>query len=507
MNRRSLYHYVTYLVIIVLLIFPLSYLSMPTELGPSGERKSQGVLASMRDEYKLSQANLGKIDAASETMKLATLGMRGVASNLLWEKANQAKMREDWTTLSATLEQIAHLQQNYVGVWMFQGWNVAYNISVEWDNYKDRYFWVIKGLRFLQEGTEYNENDPKLISEVGRVSSQKIGNADEKVEFRRLFRDDDDFHRVQAVRQRDNWLFGKDWYRIAERVVEDKQGSLGQMAELIFYSQAPMCQIYYCDAMEDDGTFGEQARGAWIQSADEWASFGGRALPGLRPDSIQRLADYYPLKTEMEKKQVEFAALTDGLYAKLKAEKMAALTEDQRRALGMSMSDMTRSDQALAEEATRLLAIDNLELADNVASKNRERARELANELAALEQQVSSIDKDRNAINYEYWSERCKSESSDEALAARQSLYAAEKDFNEGDLVGAKEKYERGFAEWRKVYDRNPYFLEDSTSFDMGLYMVSYFEVLRQLDAERPKDFPLDDIRRFHSNGHFPQLR
>ena len=52
---------------------------------------------SCASEYRLGQANLGEIDPASETIKLATLGLRGVAVNLLWEKANHYKKIEDWT--------------------------------------------------------------------------------------------------------------------------------------------------------------------------------------------------------------------------------------------------------------------------------------------------------------------------------------------------------------------------------------------------------------------------
>ena len=42
----------------------------------------------LRSSYGLSQAELGQIDPASETMKMATLGLRGVATNLLWTKAD-----------------------------------------------------------------------------------------------------------------------------------------------------------------------------------------------------------------------------------------------------------------------------------------------------------------------------------------------------------------------------------------------------------------------------------
>ena len=68
---------------IVVLLFPLFLLGQPatsssgstTEEGGGGS--SGGVLVRMRSDFGLSQAELGQIDPASETMKMATLGLRG----------------------------------------------------------------------------------------------------------------------------------------------------------------------------------------------------------------------------------------------------------------------------------------------------------------------------------------------------------------------------------------------------------------------------------------------
>ena len=87
-------------------------LATPDEPGSAG-----GLLARLRNEHKLGQANLGQIDPTSETIKLATLGMRNIAATLLWKKANDYKMREDWTAFSATAEQIIKVQPNFPTVW------------------------------------------------------------------------------------------------------------------------------------------------------------------------------------------------------------------------------------------------------------------------------------------------------------------------------------------------------------------------------------------------------
>ena len=146
-ERTSFYRKLTYLGAIVVLAFPIVWLSVPATTSKPG-----GKLAQLRKENKLSQVNLGEVDPASETIKLATLGLRGVAVNVLWEKANEFKKKEDWTNLTATLEQLAKLQPNFITFWKFQAWNLTYNVSVEFDDYNDRYYYVRRGIEFLQEG-------------------------------------------------------------------------------------------------------------------------------------------------------------------------------------------------------------------------------------------------------------------------------------------------------------------------------------------------------------------
>jgi hypothetical protein len=99
--RQRFIRKIVYACVIAALLLPLSWLSQPETTETKG-----GVLAQMRSEHQLSQAQLGEIDPASETIKLATLGMRGVAANILWTKANEYKKTEDWVGYSAALEQI-----------------------------------------------------------------------------------------------------------------------------------------------------------------------------------------------------------------------------------------------------------------------------------------------------------------------------------------------------------------------------------------------------------------
>ena len=104
------------------------------------------------------------------------------------------KRLENWDQLESTLNALIKIQPNFVKVWEFQAHNLSYNISMEFDDFESRYHWVKKGIRFLTTGLPYNISDHRMTDNLGMFTGMKIGNADEKVQFRRMFRADTDFH-------------------------------------------------------------------------------------------------------------------------------------------------------------------------------------------------------------------------------------------------------------------------------------------------------------------------
>ncbi len=169
-SRSSFVRKIVYLVAIAVLLMPLFWLSQPATTAAKGVQGSPGgVLAQLRDdpEHPLSQAQLGQIDPTSVTIKLATLGMRGIAANILWEKANDFKLKKDWANFGATLNQITKVQPNFVSIWLNQAWNVSYNISVQFDNYRERYRYVIKGCDFLKRGDQVQQSPAAAALGIG----------------------------------------------------------------------------------------------------------------------------------------------------------------------------------------------------------------------------------------------------------------------------------------------------------------------------------------------------
>jgi hypothetical protein len=489
-QRRSLYRKVVYLCAIAALLIPLSFLSQPATTQSSG-----GKLAKLRGEYELSQANLGDIDPASETIKLATLGMRGVAANILWEKANDCKKREDWTGLSATLQQITRLQPNFVSVWRFQAWNLSYNVAVEFDDYHDRYYWLMKGVDFLKEGISYNAREPILLWDIGWFISQKIGRADDHKQYRQLFKEDDDFHGSRPLAQRDNWLVGQEWFIKGQQLVDKFGLAIKGTSPLIFHSNPGMCLINYADTLEEEGTFGEVAKTAWKKAEAAWQSYGNRDLPTTW-NVFVRLNDKERQDERLKQATADLEAITPpGLKDEILKEKRAKLEKRELDALDAPADKRTAEQSSLVVGATEKTKISLLEIADRIQGPKRVEALKLAEVGNSAENMSKIIDNERGIVNFEYWRMRGQMERTDEALEARKLCYQAEKAYDDADLVQAKAKYEAGLQKWREVLDAYPQLLFENIEMeDLKKIIDRYRTLLHAVGETFPDPFVLQNV-------------
>ncbi len=495
---------VIYIAAIAALLYPLFRIGQPASRSSQGEANPGGVLAQLRSQYNLSQAELGEIDPTGESLKLATLGMRGVAANLLWTKANTYKMKEDWDNFGATLNQITKLQPNFIAVWEFQAHNLSYNISVEFDDYRQRYHWVKKGISFLMGGTHYNRDNPRLLHTLGWYNGQKFGRADEHVQFRQLFREDDEFHseiNANGVTvddgagydgRPDNWLVGQLWYKHAIDAVDKKGMPLKSKSPLIFRADYPMSQINYASDIEDEGILGQYARRAWTKGGEQWAKYGTESLPTSWGHNI-RLGDHPQIKAEIERLRAKFDKLTGLVRETLLQEKIAKLTPEQQAVLKLAESELNETNYPIYRTAKEKTPVTHAEVAQRTPAEVRDQAAKLAAKLDEQETLAMRTASYRGTINYEYWETRCNAEQTETAVSAREFLYKAEKARNKADLETARQMYEASFKLWKALFDNPNYerMQDNIEASDLVEAIQRYQRMLQQLDEELPENFVL----------------
>jgi hypothetical protein len=509
MNRNVAFRRkIVYISAIAVLLIPLYMLGSPSRL-EQGQVAGGGYLVKLRTHYGLAQIGLGEIDPASEAMRLSCLGMRGVAANILWAKYGHYKKTEQFDEMAATVDQIIKLQPNYIRVWEFHAHNLSYNTSVEYDDFRFRYHWVKRGIEFLMKGTRYNRDEPRLLWYLGWFVENKIGRSDEYLQFRPLFREDDDFHQILGRqidmdktlgpdRRPDNWLVGRQWMLKAQDAKDNKGKSLGGKSPLTFHSSPSMSLMYYAMAIEEDGYLGEVGRIAWRDAGESWDRYGSREIPTSYGFTI-RLNDWEETDRQIADLVRELDDLAPGARERLKQEKFENdLNDRERAALERSEEDRTAKQAGLAEQAEQKLRVFNTEVADAAPAESRDRARRLAGLIAERKWHKTVIGRYRDIVNFVYWRTRCEAEQTQYALNARKHVYQADRAFDNTDLVPAKEHYEKAWENWDKIFQMYPLLLEDVSAEDVVDKVENYRQCLIQLGEPFPDPFILQPLLDLH---------
>lgn len=530
-QNASFIRKVIYIALMAVLLIPLSFLSQPAVINPTDATRNDpgGVLAQQRTEYRLAESEIGEIDPTSETMKLATLGMRGVACTVLWQQANEAKLKENWDKFAAVLRQISKLQPHFINVWVFQSWNMSYNVSVEFDDYRYRYHWVKKGIDYLIEGTRYNQRDVRLLWHLGWVFGHKFGRSDETVQFRRLFQVDDDFHKSipidynsPTVQVRDyegridNWLVSREFFLRGQRMVDAFHIEKMGQSPVIFHSEPGMARMNYAEAIENEGYFGERAGLAWKLAGDEWDAFGKRRIPTSLEGLQIQLNEQESTKKRADELKEQLDKLVAGVREKLLAEKRASLTPAERAAHDTPEADRTSEQQQAFANSQAKVEVTHMDVAEHAPPEIKERAKRLATQIVDLDGRARFIESYRQIVNFVYWRTRAQAEQTQTMVDAHRLVYEAQKAFDQARLVttkdpatgeetpGAKELYEQAFDNWAQVFDKYPLMLDNPETEDLLEHVGNYRSVLDQLDQTLPADFPLYEVIRLHdTEGRF----
>jgi hypothetical protein len=145
------------------------------------------VVEARADELALREQNLGDVRLSSSALQLSLTGSRGFVVSALWTWALDAQKKNRWNELELYTNSLTQLQPHFITPWLFQSWNLSYNVSVEADQVKDKYFYVVRGVLLLEEGERRNRYHPDMRYNVGFYQQHKIMQSDETNYFRCLY--------------------------------------------------------------------------------------------------------------------------------------------------------------------------------------------------------------------------------------------------------------------------------------------------------------------------------
>lgn len=103
-------------------------------------------------------------------------GFRGLISNFLWMRASDLQDNDKFFEAAQLANWITDLEPHFSQVWVYEGWNMAFNISVKFKDFADRWRWVQNGIVLLRDrGLAYNPNDVLIYRELAWLYQFKMG--------------------------------------------------------------------------------------------------------------------------------------------------------------------------------------------------------------------------------------------------------------------------------------------------------------------------------------------
>ena len=137
-----------------------------------------------RDRNRLGLTRLEPLENAPPVLAFTTValgGFRGLIANTLWIRAMELQDEDKFFEMAQLADWITKLEPHYTQVWLVQGWNMAYNISVKFKEtapgeFPDRWRWVYGGIKLLRDdGLRYNPNDVLIFRELAWFYQHKLG--------------------------------------------------------------------------------------------------------------------------------------------------------------------------------------------------------------------------------------------------------------------------------------------------------------------------------------------
>ena len=137
-----------------------------------------------QDRDRLGLTHTATLDNAPPVLAFTTIalgGFRGLISNFLWIRANDLQQDDKFFEAAQLANWITDLEPHFTQVWLFQAWNMAYNISVKFKenapgDYSDRWRWVENGVVLLRDqGLKYNPDNALIYRELAWFYQHKMG--------------------------------------------------------------------------------------------------------------------------------------------------------------------------------------------------------------------------------------------------------------------------------------------------------------------------------------------
>ncbi len=144
-----------------------------------------GLAVSIPSERALRAARADASHGVSETgwvryVMVGLGGFRGVVSEVLWIRAAILQEQGRYFELVQLADWITALDPRAAEAWVFNAWNLSYNVPAMLPDHRSRLNWVRAGIELLKDkAIPANPDTPRLYRELGWLYQNKVGSNDD----------------------------------------------------------------------------------------------------------------------------------------------------------------------------------------------------------------------------------------------------------------------------------------------------------------------------------------
>jgi hypothetical protein len=103
-------------------------------------------------------------------------GFRGIVAEVLWFRAERLQEEARFMELVQLSEWLTKLDPHAAEAWVYNAWNLSYNISVMMIRPEDRLRWVKNGISLLRDdGLRFNPREARIYRELAWMFMNKFG--------------------------------------------------------------------------------------------------------------------------------------------------------------------------------------------------------------------------------------------------------------------------------------------------------------------------------------------
>ncbi len=290
-QQQSLYRKLTYAALI-LVLFTVAWGWRTREISLFG-MDIKGV-DKQAESLSIREQSHGEVDWLGALARLSTIGTRGAATCVLWVNAQEAQKKNQWNELELYARSLTKLQPHFITPWIFQSWNLSYNVSVESDRINDKYFYITRGIGLLAEGERQNRDNPDIRWSIGFFMQHKICQSDETNVLRSLSQlsmippNERDPGRFWTASQEINWTELEDFCKMHPQLVRRLREGIRKER------RSEQLRQFRCEKAEDVVQFLQDN----FRVPTLWVDPLNSSAPGAwkpKQESLKPLADRFPV--------------------------------------------------------------------------------------------------------------------------------------------------------------------------------------------------------------------